>query len=105
MFKFIKRQNFVVFSILLLVSAHSQAILIGGQEFPQGNISFADSVVDFSPTVLSGDPETPYLGDFNALGLPDYVGDNTCASQAECSFVSLGDGGSIVLQFIDNVLT
>jgi len=50
-------------------------------------------------------PSVPHQGAFNALGQPNYAGQNSCASQAACSFVSLGAGGTLILQFTDNVLT
>lgn len=81
-------------------SAH--AVLIGGVEFPQGAVSFADAVVSYTPTA---GPTDPHRGDFNALGVPNYAGDNSCASQAACTFVSLGQGGSIVVRFVNNLLT
>jgi hypothetical protein len=85
-----------------LASFNANAILIGGVEFPQGAISFADAVVSYSPTA---GPTLPHQGAFNALGVPNYNNVNSCASQALCSFVTLGQGGSIVLRFVDNVLT
>ncbi len=81
----------------------ARAVPIGGVEFPQGAISFADAVVTYAPG--PGGVTVPHQGAFNALGVPDYAGDNSCASQADCTFVSLGDGGSIVLRFDDNKLT
>ncbi|HEU4644895.1 MAG TPA: PEP-CTERM sorting domain-containing protein [Burkholderiales bacterium] len=81
----------------------AQAVLIGGVEFPQGMASFADSVVSYAPGPTA--PTAPHQGAFNALGAPNYNGVNSCASQAACTFVSLGDGGSIVLRFDDNRLT
>lgn len=88
---------------------NANAILIGNSqgsvEFPQGAISFADVLVNYSPVINAGQPTEPYRGGSNALGLPDYAGVNTCASQLSCTFVSLGDGGSITLRFTDNVLT
>ncbi len=77
----------------------------GGTDFPQGPVSFADSVVGYSPGIVASGPTTPYQGASNALGVPDYAGVNSCSTQANCTFVSLGDGGSIILQFIDNKLT
>lgn len=77
----------------------------GSVDFPAGAISFADELVSYSPAINSGDPTEPYRGGFNALGLPDYAGANGCASQIDCSFVSLGSGGSITLRFTDNFLT
>lgn len=76
----------------------------GGTDFPQGAISFADAVVNFSPAIKSGEPAAAFLGANNALGLPDYTTTN-CPSAANCDYVSLGDGGSITLQFVDNRLT
>jgi hypothetical protein len=89
------------------LAAHAEFIgnIQGGTDFPQGAVSFADAVASYLPNVVSGNPSTPHRGDFNALGLPDYVGANSCASQADCTFVSLGRGGSITLRFLDNRLT
>ena len=88
------------------LAAPAHAVFIGniqgGTDFPQGDISFADSVVSYIP---AGPPSPPHRGAFNALGLPDYAGGNSCPNQANCSFVSLGGGGSIILQFDDNKLT
>jgi hypothetical protein len=90
---------------VLSLSASAMAVPIGGVEFPQGAVSFADSVVSYSPGLVGGNPSDPHRGAANALGVPNYTGTNSCASQAACTFVSLGDGGSIVLRFLDNVLT
>lgn len=93
-------------AIGFMVAAPAHAVFIGntqgGTDFPQGAISFADSVVSFTP---AGPPSEPHLGAFNALEVPNYVGVNSCGSQADCTFVSLGNGGSIVLSFDDNKLT
>jgi hypothetical protein len=93
----------------LLFSAQAQAVLIGNTQgavdFPDGAISLADVVVDYEPGFVGGNPTEPYRGAFNALDLPDYSGANTCATQEECSFVSLGVGGILTLQFTDNLLT
>lgn len=101
------RQRLITVACLAWASSACQAELIRGIEFPQGAISFADAVVSFSPGLVGGgsQPSTPHLGPSNALGVPNYAGVNGCASQLACSFVSLGDGGSIVLRFIDNKLT
>ncbi|MGE0383970.1 MAG: PEP-CTERM sorting domain-containing protein [Gammaproteobacteria bacterium] len=96
-------------ALALAAAAPAHAVFIGntqgGTDFPEGAVSFADAVVSYSPGVVAGNPSDPHRGDFNALDVPDYSGVNSCASQAACSFVSLGDGGSIVLRFIDNKLT
>jgi PEP-CTERM motif len=89
----------------MLGIAPARAIPIGGVEFPQGAVSFADAVVSYSPILVSGNPSDPHRGAFNALGVPNYAGDNGCSSQADCTFVSLGDGGTLVVQFVDNRLT
>jgi|SRR5688500_13933855 hypothetical protein len=89
-------------SLFCLISSPAQAIPIGGVEFPQGLISFADAVDDFSPAVPG--PTDPHLGAFNALGAPNFAG-TECTSQADCTYVTLGDGGSITLRFINNRLT
>jgi hypothetical protein len=84
-------------------SFNASAVLIGGVDFPQGLSSFADAVSDYTPGAPL--PATPYQGAVNALGAPDYSGSTTCADQASCEYVSLGSGGSLVFQFIDNLLT
>lgn len=91
----------VAIGLGLAPSAHAD--IIGGVNFPQGAVSFADAVVSYA--VGPGGVTAPHQGSFNALDVPDYVGVNGCANQAACTFVSLGDGGNIVLQFLDNLLT
>lgn len=87
----------------MAIALPAYAIPIGGVEFPEGAVSFADTLVDYS---LTGSvPSEPHRGAFNALGIPDYNSVNSCPNQAGCSFVSLGSGGSIVLRFDDNKLT
>jgi hypothetical protein len=79
----------------------------GGTDFPQGAVSFADAVVNFSPVFASG-PSDPHLNPQKALGVPDYddpTGALACADQASCTWVTLGDGGSLTLRFTDNLLT
>lgn len=83
----------------------AQAEVFGGVEFPQGAISFADVVASYLPGVDGADPTAPYQGAANALGAPDYAGDNGCADTSDCTFVSLGVGGVLVVRFTDNVLT
>ena len=89
---------------LMLSATVGHAEVYGGIDFPQGSISFADVVTSYSPNIASGEPTLGHRGSTNALGVPDYTG-ASCATQESCEFVSLGDGGSIVLRFTDNVLT
>lgn len=65
--------------------------------------SFADEVVSYSPAILSGQPTVNFQNAQTALGPDDWAGDNNCYSS--CTFASLGQGGSLVLRFTDNVLT
>jgi len=98
-----------ILAVLLLgaLTAPAHAVFIGnsqgGTDFPQGAISFADAVESY--LVGGGGATAPHQGAFNALGVPDYTGTNSCPSQAGCSFVSLGDGGSLIVRFVDNKLT
>ncbi|MGE4322766.1 MAG: hypothetical protein AB7E60_07000 [Sphingobium sp.] len=81
----------------------SESLTINGVTFPQGAISFADKVVNYNPGSVA--PSTPHRGADNALGQPDYDNRSSCVSQADCSFVSLGSGGTLTVEFTDNVLT
>lgn len=98
-----------VFAATLVLSVaaagSAQAVVYGGVDFPAGAISFADTVLSYSPGIVASGPTLPHRGSDNALGVPDYAGVNSCTSAATCSFVSLGVGGSIVVRFDDNVLT
>lgn len=97
----------VISAFAFMSSANAEFIgnIQGGTEFPQGAISFADAVVDYNPGIVGSGPTLPYRGSINAVGLPDFDGVTNCLSAEECSFVSLGHGGSITLAFIDNFLT
>ena len=83
----------------LTVSTNASAVIYGGVDFPDGAVSFADSVVDYSPAINGGQPTATYRDPLEALGIPDQP------SGPGVDFVSLGDGGSITLQFTDNSLT
>ena len=95
--------------LMFLFAPSASAVFIGnsqgGAEFPEGAVSFADAIVDYAPGMVGNDPTEPYRGESNALNVPDFAGASTCDSQLECTFVSLGDGGSITLRFVDNALT
>ena len=95
----------VLFSLAITPSAHAVFVgnTQGGTDFPQGAVSFADTLVAY--TLGGGGVTAAHQGAFNAIGLPNYAGTNSCPSQAGCTFVSLGDGGSVVLRFDDNKLT
>ena len=95
---------------LLILPSLANAIPIGGVEFPQGTISFADAVVSYDPMAGGGPaPSASNSDPSNALGVPEVPGNTSIGActglPADCPFVSLGRGGSIVLQFIDNALT
>jgi len=80
------------------LSDRAYAEKFGGVEFPQGAISFADVLVSFEPVIKSGQPGSAYLDGAQALGIPD-------SGEVPIGYVSLGDGGSITLKFVDNYLT
>lgn len=70
--------------------------------FPQGDVSFADAVLDYDPA-YSGlcIPTNPnFLQGSSALGPPDWTG-----PPAQVGSVSLGSGGKLEVAFVDNVLT
>ena len=90
---------------LVSVPTIANAVLIGGVDFPEGAASFADSVVSYNPVISGGGPTAPHQIPENALGEPDYTNDPNCTGDPSCTFVSLGDGGSITLQFTNNLLT
>ena len=67
--------------------------------FAGGEISWADEVVSFTP----GEPAPGRsLDPQAALGRPDYRGTDDAGDEA--TYVSLGHGGELVVEFTDNVL-
>jgi hypothetical protein len=102
-------RSLLVVSLFVIASGSAQAVFIGnsqgGTDFPQGAVSFADSVVSYAPVIQGGEPTAPNLDGAKTIDLPDYVSGGGCASAIDCTFASLGDGGAITLQFVDNVLT
>ncbi|MDQ8183085.1 VPDSG-CTERM sorting domain-containing protein [Pelagicoccus sp. SDUM812005] len=95
--KYLSIVSVLALSTLCGTSAH--AVMYGGIEFPGGSISFADSVVSYDPSFGGGNvPTDPnFMDPDEALGIPDYV--------SPIGSVSLGAGGRIVLEFVDNFLT
>lgn len=87
-------KKFLYGIMFLLFSSSALAIPIGGIEFPDGLSSFADSVYSYSPGANVGpgwnDPTA-------ALGAPDYPPTGNA--------VSIGVGGHLILEFVDNSLT
>jgi len=86
------------------------AIPIGGVEFPQGAVSFADAVVAYEPGFGGGSlPSAANSEPSNALGVPEVPGSTSIGAcgglPADCPFVSLASGGRLTLRFVDNVLT
>lgn len=92
-----------------LAASPAHAVFIGnaqgGTDFPEGAASFADQLVDYAPVVANGQPSPANSQPARALGVPDYASGGGCIDPATCTFVSLGDGGSITLRFTDNLLT
>ena len=88
----------VIAAMGAMASISAEAALFGGVEFPGGVSSFADSVVLYDPTYggTSG-PNVIYQTPLNALGAP--------SGSSGSGFVTLGQGGRIVLKFTDNSLT
>jgi hypothetical protein len=103
MSKFTAIRSALAAAALCSLAVAAQAEVFGGVEFPDGVSSFADAVASYAPAVPG--PSAAHQGSDNALGAPDYAGDNSCASAASCSFVSLGDGGALIVEFVDNRLT
>jgi hypothetical protein len=87
----------VALAFAAVCATPARADIIGGINFPMGVASFADAVVSYNPVIKSGQPAEAYRTPDAALGVPDYGAIGTS--------VSLGDGGSIVLRFLDNSLT
>lgn len=83
---------------VLAFSGNVYAVIYGGIDFPQGAQSFADAVIRSDPLYSGGPAPTDLLTPSHTLGIPDYTTSNKKA-------LSLGRGGLVELQFIDNRLT
>lgn len=91
-------KNIILISILGF-SSSAFAEIFGGIDFPDGSISFADSVITYDPNFGVGPAPTDpnFIDPSAALGPPDY--------SSFVGSVSLGRGGLLILQFVDNKLT
>jgi hypothetical protein len=96
----------LIFSLLFLPLA-VEAKDYGGVEFPNGAISFADSVISYNPCCSV---EAPYNNPNNALGPPDYNESEDTEEAITAAYVCLGDAnnicecGSLILKFTDNAI-
>ncbi len=72
--------------------------------FDQGVISFADEIIDFSPDAGGAPPTTVHQNATNALGAPEVDGRGPEPLDG-LETVSLGLGGTLTVQFTDNLLT
>ena len=77
---------------------------IQGALFEQGRISFADQVTEYLPGLGGAAPTTLFQNDANILGAPTLPGRGGEPVDGLAT-VSLGLGGSITVQFTDNLLT
>ncbi|MCE5278692.1 MAG: PEP-CTERM sorting domain-containing protein [Planctomycetaceae bacterium] len=97
----------ILTSALIGAASTARAEIIGGIDFPQGALSFADAVVSYAP--FSDGPSIPdprWMVPADALGTPNYTPPAPQATtHNEGQFVSLGNGGFLTLQFINNRLT
>ena len=90
--------------------ATTQTSTFYGVKFPAGEISFADAVVSYDPVIyFDGDRpnvKAPFNKPFTALGAPNSGNlQHPLPSLEKRDDVALGIGGSITLQFTDNLLT
>lgn len=101
MFRNTSLMQAVVGTALFAISTGVFAVPVthDGITFPDGDVSFADSVIRYDPSYSGGNvPTDPnYTDPAEAIGAPDY--DSPDGS------VSLGSGGLIELAFLDNSLT
>jgi len=88
-----------------LFASSTAAQVFGGVTFPGGVSSFADAVTVYAPTIVANQPGLSFRNGDAAIGAPDIASGGDCSTPAVCPYVSLGDGGAITLEFIDNRLT
>ncbi|TWU59484.1 hypothetical protein Poly51_22720 [Rubripirellula tenax] len=88
----------------IIAGVNSPPQTFSGTLFPQGVISFADAVVNYSPNAGGTSPTTVHQDPDQALGAPDGNGRGPEPTDGTTT-VSLGLGGTLTLQFNDNLLT
>ena len=89
----------IVFAItMMFATGFAKADIIGGVDFPDGVVSFADQVISFS---AGANTAAPYNNPLGTIGAPDY----NPAHDDPSTYVSLGWGGILTLMFTDNSLT
>ncbi len=89
----------VLLGLIMIIPNTAMAEIFHDVDFPDGAVSFADSVFSYDPVIKSGQPTDPYRNALAAVGAPNHP-------EADgIQYVSLGDGGSITLSFLDNSLT
>ncbi|MCE5325221.1 MAG: hypothetical protein LLG01_02280 [Planctomycetaceae bacterium] len=94
--------------LLMLVAASTVASgeIIGGVDLPQGYVSFADEVVAYVPGAGIDAPDVRWQNPNDALGTPNYTPPLPGATEHNTGqFASLGNGGSLTLEFTDNFLS
>jgi len=84
---------------IALAAHEGVASTVYGIDFPGGASSFADEVVWFAPGFGYGGSEAPCTDATMALGVA-YATPGVCTG-----YVSIGEGGSLVVAFTDNYLT
>ncbi|MGB7346033.1 MAG: GEVED domain-containing protein [Pirellulaceae bacterium] len=82
----------------------SPAATINGVLFAQGTISFADAVTSYRPNAGGSPPLFAFQDSTTVLGAPDGPGRGPEPIDGSTT-VSLGLGGSITVEFTDNLLT
>ena len=95
------KNSLVLITCLFSVSSYAAGVTYEGVYFPDGDISFADAVVSYTPGNDVGATSEGVWNDPSvALGIPDII-----VGPPETGLVSLGDSGVLILQFTDNALT
>ena len=95
-----RKKNCVFFCAIFLTNV-GQAEEFRGVDFPDGAFSFADAVEHFIPGTFGERVDDAFDNATRALGIPALP----TQEHTSLSSVSLGNGGILVLRFIDNSLT